>query len=95
MVVTKPAGNPYFGHDCKECAYVGKDNPRDNEPRGSYVDLYYHPGWKLGTGCLTRRWGSGVKECEVMAMEKYNRTEVKAVKWKGIVDLARKHGHNL
>jgi hypothetical protein len=54
-----------YKHYCKECIFVGQDTARDpREGNGkTWVDMYFHPTWKLGSGHFTRRWGNGPCDC--------------------------------
>jgi hypothetical protein len=50
---------PRYKHNCQDCIFIGEDQSRDHKERQvNYVDLYFHPTWKLGAGHYTRRWGS-------------------------------------
>jgi hypothetical protein len=96
MAITIPSGKPSHVHDCEACFYVGKDNPRSKEEGNNYVDLYYHPGWRIGSGALVRRWESGPKGLCTMLMSSYMKSSsTPEPKWSIIVNAAKKHGHQL
>jgi len=79
---------PRYQHDCKDCVYLGEDRPRTVREAGCYVDLYYHQGWREGTGMLTRRWGSETRQSWSIS-----EVDANGLPWEAPKAYARKKGY--